>query len=92
MILKRNSGFKLEILPNAKHFIKKLKDKTLKNRIKIAILNIKTNPYNSKPMSGKFKGYNRIKVGNYRIIFKIDNKASNIIVFTIRSREKSYKK
>ena len=52
---------------------------------------IKDNPYDSKRMKGKFKDFNRVKIGEYRIIFHIDKKEKIISVVEIGKRSKIYK-
>jgi mRNA interferase RelE/StbE len=45
---------------------------------------------NVKPLTGKFKGLHRIRSGDYRIIFSIENET--ITVVAILHRKESYKK
>jgi len=59
--------------------------------LKEAIDGIKDNPYDSKKMKGKFKDFNRVKRGDYRIIFHIDKKEKIISVVEIGKRSKIYK-
>ena len=74
----------------ADRYLKKLPNKDDVERIREGIYNIK-NPYDSKKLKGKFKGLNRIQVGNYRVIFKIYKKELIILVVDIGSRSNVYK-
>jgi len=43
-----------------------------------------------RPLLGKLRGFYRLRVGNYRIIFDIDKKNKRICVHIIVSREGAY--
>ena len=63
-------------------------------RIKTAIANLADNPY--PPSSVKLKGQNqnywRIRVGNYRVIYTVENEVLLIIVIRVGHRREIYKK
>lgn len=44
-------------------------------------------PYNSKKLTEK-DGY-RIRIGNYRVLYTIDNKANVVVIYRIKSRSES---
>ena len=54
---------------------------------------LRESPYNSKQLKGLFKGTRRIKIGNYRIIFIINecDKPKNVRVIKIGHRKNIYK-
>ncbi|MDR3063535.1 MAG: type II toxin-antitoxin system RelE/ParE family toxin [Methanobrevibacter sp.] len=84
---------KLFLTKSAYKSLEKLHDTNKKDSkiIKEAIDNIKDNPYDSKRMKGKFKAFNRVKRGEYRIIFHIDKKEKIISVVEIGKRSNIYK-
>ena len=45
---------------------------------------------NIKPLKGKYKGLYRLRVGNYRIIYKVDNDQLIILVIRIGHRGNVY--
>jgi addiction module RelE/StbE family toxin len=59
--------------------------------LKDAIDSIQINPFDSKKLKGELKGFNRIKRGNYIIIFHIDKKEKIISVIEIGERKNVYK-
>jgi mRNA-degrading endonuclease RelE of RelBE toxin-antitoxin system len=59
--------------------------------VKDGLKGIKYNPYNSKVLTGKFQGYRRVRRGNYRIIFRIDESKKEVSVVKIDKRSKIYK-
>ena len=66
-------------------------DKEFAKILEEAIDNIKDSPYDSKKMKWKFKAFNRVKIGDYRIIFNIDKKEKIISVVEIGRRSNIYK-
>ena len=80
----------LIILPKARNFIKKLKDKNLKNKIEQTINNINKNPKIGKAKIGDLKGILCVDfyhVGiNYEIAYKIveENEIIYIILIGVR--------
>jgi len=86
MILKYESSFNKDL--------KKLKDEKLKKEISELIIELKNNPSfneikNIKKMVG-YSVYFRIKLGNYRIGLKLEDK-STIVLIRIRHRKDIYK-
>ena len=75
-----------------KFFVKlsKTDSETAKTLLKL-IYDLKINPYESKKMKGKFKGLNRIKSGDYRIIFRIDKMSKVVRVLEVGKRSNIYK-
>lgn len=43
------------------------------------------------PLSDKWKGFFKLRVGDWRIIYKIDNKNELIVIYRIEHRSKVYK-
>jgi len=45
---------------------------------------------NVKPLRGRFSGYLRFRVGDHRVIYRIDDSAARIIVVDIANRKDVY--
>ena len=67
-------------------------NKTLKNRIKKAIeerLSISPHQY-GEPLRKTLKGYWKLRVGDYRVVYKVERK--EVWIFAIINRKDVYKK
>ncbi len=66
--------------------------KSIKNRIKTAIEEkLAVNPIVfGKPLQHSLKGHRRLRVGDYRIVFRIDEKHRKVIIVAIKHRKKIY--
>ena len=65
--------------------------RTDKKRISKAIESIAIDPYIGKPLHGELKGSRRVRIGDFRIIYDIDEPASVVIIHAIGSRGDVYK-
>ncbi|HEX9736555.1 MAG TPA: type II toxin-antitoxin system RelE/ParE family toxin [Thermoanaerobaculia bacterium] len=45
---------------------------------------------NVKPLTGKLKGYYRFRIGDYRVIYRVDDDGRLVIVALITHRSKAY--
>ena len=61
-------------------------------KIDVAILALKTNPH-PYPQSKKLKGEAncRLRVGDYRVVYGVDEKGKSITVFRVRHRKDVYR-
>jgi mRNA interferase RelE/StbE len=65
----------------------------LQERLDRAFELLKSNPRfhpNIKPLKGNYAGYYRYRVGNYRIVYSIDDETMRLLVNTIAHRSKVY--
>jgi len=87
-------SWKVEVFPEAEKYLKKLDKKTRKLIIKhLREIENMENPLlhpNVRSLTGKLKGFHRLRVGKYRIIFELLNKRRVIAVHIIISRGKAY--
>jgi mRNA interferase RelE/StbE len=77
---------------NAEKYLKKL-DKTTRKRILNGLLEIKESPYestNTKKLVGN--EYFRKRVGNYRIIYEVNESLITVFVIDIHNRGQVYKR
>jgi len=92
MSLKKDTRYKLNIKNQADRYIIRLSKKNNKD-FEMLLENIKKipqDPYNSKPLHNNFKGLRRVRKGDYRIIFRINE--SMITILIIGKRNNVYKK
>ena len=83
--------YQLNLLENPKKFLKKLRDKKLLLSLSHKIEELKYNPYpaNSKKLKESI-GY-RLRVGDYRILYTVDNIIQIIEIYKIGHRKNIYK-
>ena len=44
-----------------------------------------------RPLRGKLKGFRRLRIGDYRVIYRIDRKKSIVLIIMIIHRKSKYK-
>ena len=49
------------------------------------------NPYGYKALSGCLKGYHRLRIANYRVVYEVREKELTVLIITIDVRSKVYK-
>lgn len=84
-------------MPAAEKYFKKLKDKTLKEKYKLAIGEIRNNPYHGKYKKGDLEGIMSVDIyhnkTNYEIAYRVtmlDN-GEIIVIIMVGTRENFYK-
>lgn len=86
--------FEIKVSNKAKKFIQK-QDTPTRNRIKNALLHLSENPYNQKENDiKKMKGYTntyRLRVGDIRMIYKVEDEKVILYVLDIDFRGNIYK-
>ena len=84
-------AYRIELRPAAKRDLKKVDTQALR-RIDAAILLLKKNPRPPKAeaLHGKWRGYLRIRVGDYRIIYYIQDDVLVVCVVRVRKRDEVY--
>ncbi|MGE0634370.1 MAG: type II toxin-antitoxin system RelE/ParE family toxin [Pseudobdellovibrionaceae bacterium] len=83
--------YKIEYVSSVKDDLKSI-SKSDKEQIKKAIeKKLATNPIEfGKPLQYSLKGLRRLRVGNYRIIFKIDEEEQTVLIVKIGHRKEVY--
>jgi mRNA interferase RelE/StbE len=85
--------YSLKFLNSAKKELSKL-DKPIQKLIKEKLLILANNPdelkNNIKPLKGEYKGKFRLRVNDYRIIYKIEDEKIMIVVIRIAHRKEVY--
>ncbi|MBC8525411.1 MAG: type II toxin-antitoxin system RelE/ParE family toxin [Candidatus Cloacimonetes bacterium] len=85
--------YKIQIEKDALNFLKKIKDRKIKDKIKdtISKLTYEPRPTNVKKLKG-LKNYWRIRIQNFRIVYKIIDEIQTVIVIKIGDRKDIYKR
>ena len=85
-------AYSINIKKSVEKDLRKLSTSVI-SRVVEAIESLKDNPYprQSKKLRATEKTY-RLRVGNYRIIYQIDEERKEIIVYHVRHRENVYEK
>jgi mRNA interferase RelE/StbE len=83
----------LDFTPEAERDFQKL-DKNLKRRIDEKLDWLLKNFDNIIPLSltGKWQGFFKLRVGDWRVIYKVEWEKNRIIVYVIDRRDKIYKR
>lgn len=83
--------YKIEFSANAEKEFKRL-DKTTQKRVSKIVDNLETNPFPSQSKKLINSDYWRIRVGDYRVIYVIENEEVLILIVKIGHRKDIYKK
>ena len=75
-------------------FIKSLDklDASIKRRILDKVTGLTDNPYDGKMLRGELRGLFSLRVGNYRVIYWIDEKESIVWLINIGHRKRIYER
>jgi addiction module RelE/StbE family toxin len=66
-------------------------DKKYKPHIFAALFDLRKDPYSGKKLEGKFRDCHSLRIGMYRIIYKIYKNKLNILIIRIGPRQGVYK-
>jgi len=85
--------FKIEFLKDAYEEFKKL-DKPIQERIKKKLDILAKNPNalkrNIKPLKGSYTDLYRLRIGNYRVIYKMEKEKLLILIVRVAHRREVY--
>tara|TARA_Y100000310_G_C20634754_1_gene790578 strand:- start:800 stop:1054 length:255 start_codon:yes stop_codon:yes gene_type:complete len=76
---------------NAEKFLKKLNEEDCKRILK-KLEQLKQNPNLGFPLVGNFAGLRKLRIGDYRVIYKIISNKLIIVIVDMSSRKNIYKK
>lgn len=84
-------GYRVEFLPSALRELKRIRDRRLITRIHAALDALAANP--RPPSSRKLSGENawRVRVGDTRVIYQIEDDRLLVIVVRVRHRADAYR-
>ena len=84
--------FEVLFSPPAGRFVKDA-DHTLRKRLERCFQQLRTDPYNHnniKRLSGRFSGFFRFRVGDWRVVYRVDASIRRVIVIDIGHRRDIY--
>lgn len=84
-------AYKVELGPQAEKFFEKTKDEALLDRIEKKLLLLEKDPIPKGSKLIRGSRFQRIKVGDYRIIYEIKSKVLLVLVIRIGHRRDVYK-
>jgi mRNA interferase RelE/StbE len=85
--------YRIEITSSAEKEMDKLSADVHK-RVANKILELENNPRPpriSQKLVAPFEGY-RLRIGNYRVLYVIDEKKKKVVVYSVRHRREAYRK
>lgn len=84
-------AYRIEVRPAARRDLKKL-DKPVLRKVDAAILLLVKNPRPPKAdaLKGKWRGYLRVRVGDYRIIYCVQDDRLVVCIVRVRKRDEVY--
>ena len=87
------TGWRVVFTPDAETDFQKL-DKQMRLRIKnrLAWLQANFEKFTPTPLHGEWKDYFKLRIGGWRVIYKLDWDNNLIIIYVIDRRDKIYKK
>jgi YafQ family addiction module toxin component len=85
--------YKLEIRETVNKIFRKLsqKDKISFEYINKKINEIRENPYHFKPLRKPLQNYRRVHIGNYVLVYSINEKTKTIIIERYKHHDEIYK-
>jgi YafQ family addiction module toxin component len=85
--------YKIKVREKTEKIIKKVykKDKTTAKYISNKIKQIQENPYAFKPLKKPLQGYWRVHIGNFVMLYSINEKTKTVIIEKYAHHDKAYK-
>jgi mRNA interferase RelE/StbE len=84
--------FDVLLSPSADRFFKDA-DRSLRKRLERCFQQLRIDPYrhnNIKRLAGQFTGLLRFRIGDWRVIYRVDNSARRVVVIDIGNRRDVY--
>jgi len=82
--------YAIKIIPNAQSDLDKIKGKDFNSiRDKLLLLSVKPRPYGCIKLIRE-EGY-RIRIGSFRILYRIDDSTKQVIIYRIKHRKEVYR-
>ena len=83
--------YKIKFLPCSQKEYDKLKSTRLKERITSSLQLLAQKPFKGKPLQAYLKGLYSLRVGDYRIVYKVLKEKKYIVIFKIGHRKEVYR-
>ena len=62
----------------------------LRERLREALQILKENPYKGEPLIGKYKGFWKLRIGDWRIIYAINEREKEVYILSLCHRRSCY--
>ena len=62
----------------------------LKRRVDLQVKTLETQPYSGKRLRGEFEGSYSFRIGDYRVIYWVDETGKRIVLLTVAHRRSVY--
>ncbi|MCD6126696.1 MAG: type II toxin-antitoxin system RelE/ParE family toxin [Thaumarchaeota archaeon] len=82
--------YKIQVTRRFEKDFKKL-DREIRKRADSIIRRLEIEPFIGKPLRGELEGKRSLRIGDYRLIYIIDEKNRTITLLTIRPRKTAYR-
>ena len=85
--------YDIEVREEVERVLQKLakKDSVSSEYISKKIKEIRENPYHFKPLKNPLQNFRRVHIGNYVLIYSIDEKRKTIIIERYKHHDEAYK-
>ena len=92
MLILKKDVYKLLLIPSGERDLDDIKDKALLLRLKESMLKLKDDPRPpvSVKLAGTKDGY-RIRVGDYRYCYRVDDPNKTIYIYRVKHRREAYR-
>jgi len=65
--------------------------KNVRRRVDEAIRSLAENPYMGRALRGRLMGFRSLRIGDYRVIYRVDEKRRAVILFCVGHRRAIYR-
>jgi mRNA interferase RelE/StbE len=83
--------YSIEFSHSAAKDFEKIRDKTLKKKIVLALEELAINPLAGKPLQGELKGCYSYRLGDYRTIYSLVSTRKTLSILKINHRREAYR-
>lgn len=82
--------YDIEVTGHFERVFRKLNPETAR-RIRDKILELRINPYANKPLTGPLSGLRSMRIGDYRVLYVVDEENRKVTLIHIEHRRAVYK-
>ena len=86
----KRKRYKVEATPSFRRMLRKLSHKTQRRTLK-KLKELETRPHTFKRLHGPLAGRYAIRIGDYRVIYTIDDAKRRVVLHTVVHRRIAYK-
>ncbi|MEM2087526.1 MAG: type II toxin-antitoxin system RelE/ParE family toxin [Thermoproteota archaeon] len=82
--------YNIEVTRHFERVFRKLNPETAR-RIRGKILELRINPYANKPLTGQLSGLRTMRIGDYRVLYIVDEENKKVTLIHMEHRRAVYK-